>query len=95
MLSASLNNVANSNTDGNAVNSSGFLIISAVISTRIERMIEIASRKSSSTAGSGTSMIARMPRTPTARAISPRMTKPRSTPSERSLPCGCAASVMV
>ena len=94
MFSAKRSSVVSSRTEGNAVNSSGFWIISAVISTRIEDVIEIASRKSSNIAGSGTSMIARMPSTPAASAISPRITNPRNIANEKAVPCGCAASVI-
>ncbi len=88
MLSDRRNSVDSSKIDGNEVNSSGFLIISAVTSTRIENVIEIASNKSSSTGGSGTSMMARMPSTPTASPISPRSSMLRRSPSANAGACG-------
>ena len=54
-------------------------------------MIETASSMSSSNGGSGTSMIARMPSTPTASAISPRMTARRDVAEREARPlwlCG-------
>ncbi len=95
MLSASRSRVASSRIDGNAVNSSGFLIKSAVISTRIENVIEIASSMSSNIAGSGTNMIARMASTVAASAISPRINMARRSPKPKlGARCGWAASTI-
>ena len=96
MLSERRNSVVSSKTDGKDVNSSGFLMSSAVTSTNKEIVIEIDNSASSKNAGSGTSMMARMASTPAARAISPRNTKLRSSPiSNGAARSGCAASVML
>ena len=57
---------------GNEENSSGAWMNSAVIRIRIDRMIEIASRRSSTIEGSGMISTTRMMRTPKASARSPR-----------------------
>ena len=94
MFSARRSKVASRSTDGKAVNSTGFLIRSDVISTRIEKVIEIASNRSSRIGGSGTSMMQRMPSTTTASAISPRMSIRGRSENWKLVPCGWTASVM-
>ena len=73
--------VAMSRTVGKALNSSGFWMNRAVISTSTEKVIEMASEKSSRNAGIGrirTTMIVMMPM---ASARSPRLERLFSTPS--------------
>src|SRR5262249_32408315 len=74
-LSASRSMVAISSTVGNAENSSGAWMNSAVIRISTEKMIEVASEKSSSSGGSGSSSTIRMVSTPAASAMSPRRSR--------------------
>ena len=72
-LSASRSMVEISSTVGKAENSSGAWMNSAVIRISTERMIEIASARSSSIGGSGRISTTRISITPIARARSPRL----------------------
>jgi hypothetical protein len=74
-LSASRSIVAINSTVGKAENSSGVWMNSAVMRINTEKMMEIASEKSSSSGGSGRISTTRMVRTPIASAISPRLKK--------------------
>ncbi len=71
-LSDSRSMVEISRMVGNEENSSGAWMNSAVIRIRIDRMIEIASRRSSTIEGSGMISTTRMMRMPNASARSPR-----------------------
>ena len=71
-LSDSRSMVEISRMVGNDENSSGAWMNSAVIRIRIDSVIEIASRRSSTIAGSGMISTTRMMRTPNASARSPR-----------------------
>ncbi len=77
--------VAISSTVGKAENSSGVWMNNAVIRISTEKMIEIASAKSSSSGGSGRISTTRMVSTPTASAISPRLKKAPISPMPGSL----------
>ncbi len=70
-LSASRSMVEIRRTVGNELNSSGFLMKIAVIRIRIEKLMEKASARSSSQAGSGMISTTRMAMMPIASAISP------------------------
>ena len=82
MLSDSRSMVEISSTVGNAENSSGAWMNSAVIRIRIDTVIEIARNRSSTIAGSGRISTTRMVRTPKARKRSPRL---RISPISRRL----------
>ena len=60
-----------SSTVGNELNSSGFLMKTAVIRIRIEKLSDSARQTSSSHGGSGSSSTTRMARMPPASRISP------------------------
>ena len=79
-LSASRSMVAISSTVGKAENSSGVWMNSAVIRISTERMIEIASAMSSSSAGSGRMSTTRIAITPMASAMSPRLSSAPISP---------------
>jgi hypothetical protein len=84
-LSASRSIVAISSTVGKAENSSGVWMNSAVMRINTEKMMEIASEKSSSSGGSGRIRTTRMVRTPIASAMSPRLKKAPISPRPGSL----------
>ena len=98
-LSASRSMVAISSTVGNAENSSGAWMNKAVIRIRTEKVIEMASEKSSNIAGSGRMRTTSMAIMPTASPMSLRRSMvPRSLNRESvkdpSPPCAEVASVM-
>ena len=84
-LSDSRSIVEISSTVGKAENSSGAWMNSAVIRISTESVIEIASARSSRIGGSGRIRTTRMVRTPTASAMSPRLSSVPSSPSEGNL----------
>ena len=99
-LSASRSMVAISRTVGKAENSSGAWMNSDVIRIRTEKVIEMASAKSSRTGGSGRIRTTRIVIMPTASAMSPRLSRlPRSlrrlSPNPRSSPCADVTSDML
>ena len=80
-LSASRSMVAISSTVGKAENSSGAWMNSAVIRISTDRMIEIASARSSRIGGSGRISTTRIAITPIASAMSPRRSSAPRSPS--------------
>ena len=91
--------VAINSTVGNAENSSGAWMNKDVIRIKTEKVIEMASAKSSNNAGSGRMSITRMAIMPSASAMSLRRSMvPRSlrrdNVKDRSPPCAEVASVM-
>ena len=84
-LSASRSMVAISSTVGNEENSSGVWMNSAVIRISTDRMIEMASARSSSSGGSGRISTTRMVSTPMASARSPRLKNAPMSPRPGSL----------
>src|ERR1700730_15146465 len=74
--------VAISSTVGKAENSSGAWMNSDVIRISTEKMIEMASAKSSSSGGSGRISTTRMVRTPPDRAPAVAAAQPRADPRE-------------
>ena len=95
-LSASRSIVAISSTVGNDENSSGAWMNSAVIRISTDRMMEIASAKSSSSGGSGRIRTIRMVKTPIASARSPRLARsPKRKPGKENPPdCPAVTSVI-
>ena len=84
-LSASRSMVEISSTVGNAENSSGVWMNSAVIRISTDRMIEIASARSSRIGGSGRIRTTRIVSTPIASAMSPRLSMAPIAPSPGSV----------
>src|SRR3984893_4907739 len=98
-LSAKRSMVAISSTVGNAENSSGAWMNSAVIRISTERMIETARNRSSRTGGSGRIRTTRMVITPTASAMSPRLRRSAISPRLRRVspsvaPCAAVTSLI-
>ena len=89
--------MAISSTVGKAENSSGVWMNSAVIRISTEKMIEIASAKSSSIGGSGRISTTRMVITPIASAMSPRFDRSFRLPMPgiRKPPLDCPAVTSV
>ena len=84
-----------SSTVGKAENSSGVWMNSAVIRISTEKMIEMASAKSSSSGGSGRISTTRMVSTPTASPRSPRFIRaPRLPRPGRLMPRGAPAAAV-
>src|SRR3984893_3616680 len=98
-LSARRSMVAISSTVGNAENSSGAWMNSAVIRISTERMIETARNRSSRTGGSGRISTTRMVIIPTASAMSPRLRRSAISPRRRRVspsvaPCAAVTSLI-
>ncbi len=96
-LSARRSMVAISSTVGKAENSSGAWMKSDVIRISTEKMIEMASEKSSSSGGSGRISTTRMVSTPMARPMSPRRKSAAISERRGSLkpPARCPAETSV